>query len=117
MRSPSLIPHSIQKTYFSLENIECYVLHYQNYKLYLKQGLKIQSIHRILQFTQKSFLKPYIDHKTILRIAAYSENAWRMFGKRRIYYSAVAVNKLKNRLHNSILRNEQFLNRLLKQYT
>ena len=38
-----------------------YVVHIQNLKFYLKQGLKLLKVNRILEFTQEAFLKPYID--------------------------------------------------------
>ena len=46
---------------FSKEN---YVTHYRNLKLYLKYGMKLIKIHRILQFKQSPWIKPYIDFNT-----------------------------------------------------
>ena len=40
---------------------EKYVLHIKNLKMYLKLGMKLKKVHRILQFKQEAFLKPYID--------------------------------------------------------
>lgn len=37
-----------------------YVTHYLNLQYYLKQGMVLKKIHRILSFHQKSYLKPYI---------------------------------------------------------
>ena len=56
-----------------------YVVHYRNLKFYLKHGLKLK-VHRILQFSQKTFLKKYIDHNTQLRTSA-SNNFERNFYK------------------------------------
>lgn len=38
-----------------------YVTHYLNLKFYLKMGLELKKIHRILAFTQKQWLKLYIN--------------------------------------------------------
>ena len=38
-----------------------YICHIANLKFYLEKGLKLNKIHRVLQFEQKAFLKPYID--------------------------------------------------------
>ena len=41
-----------------------YVVHYQALKLYLDLGLELISVHKVLQFKQKPWMKPYIDFNT-----------------------------------------------------
>ena len=41
-----------------------YVLHEENLKLYLSLGLKLKKIHRVLEFSEKPWLKQYIDFNT-----------------------------------------------------
>lgn len=41
-----------------------YVLHYRNLKYYLAHGLILTKIHRAIEFTQSTWLKPYIDFNT-----------------------------------------------------
>jgi len=66
-RAPSkkLVPNLLNK--------KKYVAHYRNLQLYTKHGLIITKIHRILSFTQRARLKPWIDLCNEQRKAARSE--------------------------------------------
>jgi len=44
-----------------------YVVHYRNLKYYLQMGMKLEKIHRILQFVQIPWLEPYISFNTSKR--------------------------------------------------
>jgi hypothetical protein len=48
----------------NLRNKVKYILHYRNLKLYLSLGMKLVKIHRILQFHQIPWLKPYVQFNT-----------------------------------------------------
>jgi len=41
-----------------------YVTHYVNLKLYIRLGMKLKRMHRVLQFDQSPWMKPYIDFNT-----------------------------------------------------
>ena len=53
---------------------EKYVIHYENLKLYLRQGLKLKKIHCVLEFNQLQWLKQYIEFDTRKRIKAEKDN-------------------------------------------
>ena len=53
---PKLIPN--------LYNKKNYVLHYRNLQLYLKLGMKLSKVNKIISFNQEPFLEKYIDFNT-----------------------------------------------------
>ena len=50
-----------------------YICRYRNLKFYLRKGMVITKFHRVLQFKQSKWLKPYIDFNTEQRNKAESE--------------------------------------------
>ena len=53
-----------------------YVIHYRNLHFYLKQGLKLKKIHRVLSFVQEAWIARYIDFDIQMRMKSQSS-----FGK------------------------------------
>ena len=62
-----------EKLHVTLRNKKNYKLHYRNLQQYIKLGLKLKKIHKILQFNQSPWLKGYIDYNTNLRRKAQSD--------------------------------------------
>ena len=63
----------VEKLICSIENKEKYVIHIKALKQALNHGLKLKKVHRVIEFKQKAWLKPYIDMKTELREMAQNE--------------------------------------------
>ena len=56
-----------KKLVCNLHNKKKYVVHIKSLKQALNHGLKLKKVHRIIEFNQKAWLKPYIDMNTELR--------------------------------------------------
>ena len=56
-----------------IEDKERYVIHIRALKQALNHGLKLKKVHRVIQFNQKAWLKPYIDMNTKLRKEAKND--------------------------------------------
>ena len=61
------VKYGSKKLCLTLNDKKNYICHYKNLKFYLKHGMKLKKIHKILQFDQSAWLKPYIDLNTKLR--------------------------------------------------
>ena len=63
----------VKKLVCNIEDKEKYVIHKRALKQALNHGLKLEKVHRAIQFNQKAWLKPYIDMNTKLRKEAKNE--------------------------------------------
>ena len=56
-----------------------YITHYKNLKYYLANGWILTKVHRILEFKQAPWMKPYIDFNTEKRMQATNEPDKKVF--------------------------------------
>ena len=63
---------NVEKLICSFKPKNHYVLHYQNLKQYLKQGMVLKKVHRGIKFYQSKWMEPYIRKNTDLRKLASS---------------------------------------------
>ena len=62
-----------KKLVCNLFNKKKYVAHINTLKQALNHGLKFKKIHRVIEFNQEAWLKPYIDMNTELRKLARND--------------------------------------------
>ena len=61
------------KLILNLKDKEKYVVHIKTLQYYLKMGMKLTKVHRIIKFQQRAWLKPWIDFNTGKRKEAKSD--------------------------------------------
>ena len=59
--------NKVEKLICHIEDKEKYVIHIRVLKQALNHGLVLSKVHKVIQFNQKDWLKPYIDMDTKLR--------------------------------------------------
>ena len=100
------IPNS-NKLLLTLEDKNDYVVHYENLKFYLKQGMKLKRVKRVLEFEQECWMEPYIRMNTEFRKQAkndFEKNFYKLmnnsvFGK--------TMENLRNRVDIKIVRSNE----------
>ena len=65
--------NKVEKLICGIEDKEKYVMHIKVLKQALNHGLVLKKVHRVIQFNQKDWLKPYIDMNTKLRKEAKND--------------------------------------------
>ena len=61
------------KLFCDIQDKENYVVHIRALKQALNHGLILKRVHKVIQFNQKAWLKPYIDMNTKLRKEAKND--------------------------------------------
>ena len=66
-------PPDSKKLLLTLEDKSNFVLHYRNLQFYLKHGMKLKCVHRVLELEQECWMEPYIRMNTEFRKKAKSD--------------------------------------------
>ena len=84
-----------------------YVVHYRNLKYYLSKGLVLKKVHRILEFKQSDWMKPYIDFKTQKRKEANNEAHKTLFKLLNNAVYGKTMQNMRKRIKIRIITNEK----------
>ena len=107
MKDLDMKPPDSNKLLLTLEDKKDYVVHYRNLQFYLKQGMKLNRVKRVLEFEQECWMEPYIRMNTEFRKKAkndFEKNFYKLmnnsvFGK--------TMENLRNRVDIKIVRSNE----------
>ena len=86
---------------------EKYGLHYENLQLYLRPGLKLKKIHRILEFNKSQWLKPYVEFNTQKRIETEKNGDRDEKALYKLMTNALYVKTMRNRTDVKLVSNKK----------
>ena len=98
---------AVKKLVSNLVNKNNYMIHYRNLQQCLKLGMKLKKIHRPRRFTQKDWMKPYIDFNTQKRKEATNEADKNHFKLLNNAVYGKTMENMRKRIRIRIVKNSQ----------
>ena len=102
-----LKPPKCNKLLLSLQDKKNYVVHYRNLLFYLKQGMKLKRVHRVLEFEQECWMEPYIRMNTEFRKNAKSDFEKNFYKLMNNSVFGKTMENLRNRVGIKIVRSNE----------
>ena len=97
----------VKKLVCRIEDKEKYAVHIRDFKKALNHGLILKKVHRVIQFNQKAWLKPYNDMNTKLRKEAKNDFEKNFFKLMNNYVFGKTMETVRNRDIKLVTTNEQ----------
>ena len=93
-----------EKLVLTLEDKENYVVHYKNLQFYLRQGMRLKKVHRVIEFNQEPWMEPYIRMNTEFRKQANSDFETDFYKLMNNSVFGKTMENLRNRMDVKIVR-------------
>ena len=106
----NLTKDNTEKLLLTLRGKKNYVLHYRNLQLYLKLGMKLTKVHRVLAFDQEPWMKPYIRFNTEERQMAKAKFKQEFFKLMNNAVFGKTMENLRNRVNVELVRGNEYKN-------
>ena len=93
-----------EKLVLTLEDKEKYVVHRNNLQFYLRQGMRLKKLHRVMEFDREPWMEPYIRMNTEFRKQAKSDFGTDFYKLMNISVFGKTIENLRNRVDVKIVR-------------
>ena len=94
-----------EKLVLMLEDKEKYVVHYSNLQFYLRQGMRLKKVHRVIEFDQEPWMEPHIRMNTEFRKQAKTDFETDFYKLMNNSVFGKTMENLRNRVDVKIVRN------------
>ena len=104
-----------KKLFLTLYDKKKYIVHHSILKEYIKLGLKVTKVYRIISFEESNWLKKYIDFNTNQRTKAKSDfekDLWKLMNN--AFYGKTMEN-IRNRCDIKLLNNENEIKKFINK--